>query len=173
MAANGEQRIASVDDPQPIITYGNQKLRDGKVFGLGVVYTFASPLPDGESIDIGIAWPAGVTPVVIFSGLCAGDAIGYLYEGSSLTGGTPATPVGLNRVTGNTSQAAVTIAPTVTSLGTLLLQQILIGGSGKKAGGGDVGSSSLILKPLTTYLIRLTNANSTDHAAEVIVEWAE
>ena len=79
----------------------------------------------------------------------------------------------LNRSSTNASQAAVTIAPTVNSLGNLILKQILIGGSGKKAGGGDIGSSNLILKPLTTYLVRLTNANGTDHAAEVILEWTE
>ena len=62
---------------------------------------------------------------------------------------------------------------TASRLGTLVLKQILIGGSGKKAGGGDVGSSNIILKPLTSYLVRLTNVNGTAHAAEVIVEWAE
>jgi hypothetical protein len=59
------------------------------------------------------------------------------------------------------------------NVGTLVLEQILIGGTGKKAGGGEVGSSNLILKPLTSYLIRLTNVNGTAHAAELIVEWAE
>jgi hypothetical protein len=54
-----------------------------------------------------------------------------------------------------------------------LLEQILIGGTGKKAGGGEVGSPRLFLKPLTTYLFRLTNVNGTAHAAEIILEWYE
>jgi hypothetical protein len=173
MAANGNQVIGSVDDPLPQIDYGEQKLKDGKVYAIGVVYDFDAPLADDASIDIGIAWNAGVTPVVSFSGLCQGDALGFLYEGATMTGGTAATAVKLNRNSAIASQSAITIGPTVTNVGTLVLKQILIGGTGKKAGGGDVGSSNLILKPLTSYLIRLTNVNGTAHAAEVIVEWSE
>jgi hypothetical protein len=173
MAVNGDQTVASVDDPQPQISFGAQKLKDGKVYAIGVVYDFDSPLADDASIDIGIAWNAGVTPVVSFSGLCQGDALGFLYEGATMTGGTAATAVKLNRNSAISSQSAITIGPTVTNVGTLVLKQILLGGSGKKAGGGDVGSSNLILKPLTSYLIRLTNVNGTAHAAEVIVEWSE
>ena len=173
MAANGNQVIGSVDDPLPQIDYGEQKLKDGKVYAIGVVYDFDAPLADDASIDIGIAWNAGVTPVVSFSGLCQGDALGFLYEGATMTGGTAATAVKLNRNSAIASQSAITIGPTVTNVGTLVLKQILIGGTGKKAGGGDVGSSNLILKPLTSYLIRLTNVNGSAHAAEVIVEWSE
>jgi hypothetical protein len=173
MAANGDQTVAGVDNPLPQIDYGEQKLKDGKVYAIGVVYDFDAPLADDASIDIGIAWNAGVTPVVSFSGLCQGDALGFLYEGATMTGGTAATAVKLNRNSAIASQSAITIGPTVTNVGTLVLKQILIGGTGKKAGGGDVGSSNLILKPLTSYLIRLTNVNGTAHAAEVIVEWSE
>ena len=172
-AGNGDQLLVGVDDPMPQISYGAQKLRDGKVYGIGVVYDFDNPLADGASIDIGIAWNAGVTPVVSFFGLCQGDAVGFLYEAATMTGGTSATAVKLNRNSTVASQSAITVGPTVSNVGTLVLQQILIGGSGKKAGGGDIGSSNLILKPLTSYLIRLTNVNGTAHAAEVIVEWSE
>jgi hypothetical protein len=173
MAANGNQVISGVDDPLPQIEYGEQKLRDGKVYAIGVVFDFASKLGANASIDIGIAWNAGVTPTVSFFGLCTGDAIGFLYEGATMTGGTAATATKLNRNSTIDSQSAITIGPTVTNVGTLVLKQILIGGTGKKAGGGDIGSSNIIFKPLTSYLIRLTNANGTAHAAEVIVEWAE
>jgi hypothetical protein len=173
MADNGDQTIASVQDPLPQVSYGVQKLRDGKVYGVGVVYDFSNELAAGASIDIGIAWSAGVMPVVSFFGLCQGDAVGLLYEDAVMTGGTAATAVKLNRNSAIASQSAITIGPTVSNVGTLVLKQILIGGSGKKAGGGDVGSSNLILKPLTSYLIRLTNVNGTPHAAEVIVEWSE
>jgi hypothetical protein len=54
-----------------------------------------------------------------------------------------------------------------------MIEQILIGGEGKKAGGGSVSSPRLFLKPLTTYLFRLTNVNGTAHAAEMVLEWYE
>jgi hypothetical protein len=71
------------------------------------------------------------------------------------------------------SESAILVNPTVTSTGTTLLEQILIGGTGKKAGGADISSPRLVLKPLTTYLFRLTNVNGTAHAAEIILEWYE
>jgi hypothetical protein len=76
VANSGSQALIGVDDPMPQIGYGAQKLRDGKVYAIGVVNDFASPLANGASIDIGIAWSAGVTPTISFFGLCAGDALG-------------------------------------------------------------------------------------------------
>jgi hypothetical protein len=167
------QYLAGSAKPFPTEDVTLLRLEEGKAFALGVVRSFANPLPDGESIDIAIAFAAGVTPNIAISGLCAGDAMGFLYEGSVVTGGTGITAINKNRNSLVTSQSAALSNPTVTTLGTPILSQILIGGQGKKAGGGAVGSSDLILKPLTTYLFRLTNVNSTDHAAEIVLEWYE
>jgi hypothetical protein len=167
------QYLAGSAKPFPTEDVTLLRLEEGKAFALGVVRSFANPLPDGESIDIAIAFAAGVTPNISISGLCAGDAMGFLYEGSVVTGGTAITALNKNRNSLITSQSAALSNPTVTTLGTPILSQILIGGQGKKAGGGAVGSSDLILKPLTTYLFRLTNVNSTDHAAEIVLEWYE
>jgi hypothetical protein len=167
------QYLAGSAKPFPTEDVTLLRLEEGKAFALGVVRSFADPLPDGQSIDIAIAFAAGVTPNISISGLCAGDAMGFLYEGSVVTGGTAITALNKNRNSLVTSQSAALLNPTVTTLGTPILSQILIGGQGKKAGGGAVGSSDLILKPLTTYLFRLTNVNSTDHAAEIVLEWYE
>jgi hypothetical protein len=100
--------------------------------------------------------------------------MGYLYEGAVVAGGSPLTAVNINRnYSATLSQSAILINPTVSSTGTELLRQILIGGTGKKAGGGELGSPRLFLKPLTTYLFRLTNVNGTAHAAEILLEWYE
>jgi hypothetical protein len=167
------QYLAGSAKPFPTEDVTLLRLEEGKAFALGVVRSFADPLPDGESIDIAIAFAAGVTPNISISGLCAGDAMGFLYEGSVVTGGTAITALNKNRNSLVTSQSAALSSPTVTTLGTPILSQLLIGGQGKKAGGGAVGSSDLILKPLTTYLFRLTNINGTDHAAEIVLEWYE
>jgi hypothetical protein len=167
------QYLAGSAKPFPTEDVTLLRLEEGKAFALGVVRSFANPLPDGQSIDIAIAFAAGVTPNISISGLCAGDAMGFLYEGSVVTGGTAITALNKNRNSLVTSQSAALSNPTVTTLGTPILSQILIGGQGKKAGGGAVGSSDLILKPLTTYLFRLTNVNGTDHAAEIVLEWYE
>ena len=167
------QYLAGSAKPFPTEDVTLLRLEEGKAFALGVVRSFADPLPDDESIDIAIAFAAGVTPNISISGLCAGDAMGFLYEGSVVTGGTAITALNKNRNSLTTSQSAALSNPTVTTLGTPILSQILIGGQGKKAGGGAIGSSDLILKPLTTYLFRLTNINGTAHAAEIVLEWYE
>ena len=167
------QYLAGSAKPFPTEDVTLLRLEEGKAFALGVVRSFADPLPDEESIDIAIAFAAGVTPNISISGLCAGDAMGFLYEGSVVTGGTAITALNKNRNSLVTSQSAALSNPSVTTLGTPILSQILIGGQGKKAGGGAIGSSDLILKPLTTYLFRLTNVNGTDHAAEIVLEWYE
>lgn len=170
---NGVPTVSGSEKPFPTVSNGRLRLKEGRVFGLGVVYDFSNKLADLASINVGMAWPAGVQPTISFAGLCAGDAIGYLYEGASLSGGTTGTPINLNRNFTTASQAAVTIGPTVNSTGNLLLKEILIGGQGKKAGGGDVGSSDLMLKPLTQYLVRITNFSGAANAAEMILEWYE
>jgi hypothetical protein len=167
------QYLAGSAKPFPTEDVSLLRLEEGKAFALGVVRSFADLLPASQSIDIAIAFAAGVTPNISIFGLCAGNAMGFLYEGSVVTGGTAITAVNKNRNSVITSQSAALSNPTVTTLGTPIISQILIGGEGKKAGGGAVGSSDLILKPLTTYLFRLTNINITASAAEIILEWYE
>lgn len=170
---NNNSYLTSSDKPFPTIDTGLLRLVEGNSFALGVVYTFDSPLPADSSIDIAIAFPSGVNPTFTINGLCAGDAVGYLYEGASVTGGTSIVPINKNRASTTTSQAVALLNPTVNSFGTTILSQILIGGTGKKATGAATDGSDLILKGLTTYLFRLTNVNGTAHAAEVILEWYE
>ena len=95
------------------------------------------------------------------------------WTGGNVTGGTAFTAVRRNRVIETASQSAVLINPTVTSVGTELDGQLIPGGTGKKAGGGGVGNLEMVLKPLTTYLFRLTNVNGTAHMAELLLEWYE
>jgi len=160
--------------PMPIADISTLRTIEGKSYAIGVVNSFASPLAAGASINIAIAWASGVTPSISVSGLCGGNAMGYLYEGAVVTGGTSVSAVNINRnYLAVASESAILVNPTVTSTGTTLLEQVLIGGTGKKAGGADMSSPRLVLKPLTTYLFRLTNVNGTAHAAEIILEWYE
>ena len=151
------------------------RLIEGHAFSAGVVYDFATPLAAEASIDIAIAFPSGVNPVFSVQGLCSGNAVGYMYENAVVTGGTSLNIINRNRSSTITSQGVGLVDPTVTSTGTLILKEILTGGVGKKGGGGETGGNNLILKGLTTYLFRLTNAdqNNNAHAAEIILSWNE
>ena len=171
--ASGQQLVIGSEHPLPQMPLSELRLEEGRAYALGYSYTFDNPLAAGASLDIALAFAAGITPEISISGLCVGDAIGYLYEGATVTGGTPLTAINKNRNSLTASQSAALLNPTVTDTGTMILRQVLIGGSGKKASGGQTGSADLILKPLTTYLFRITNVNGTDHVAEIILEWIE
>lgn len=171
----GTYVVAGADAPLIMVDVNHQRNHDGRAFYAYKVYPDSAKLAPDASIDIAMAAPAGVFPHVTVDGLCLGDAELYVYEGSTTSGGTPFTPINRNRnyALTNESQVAMVIAPTVSAVGTELDAQIIAGGAGKKSGGGTAGSLEYVLKPLTTYLFRLTNVNGTAHAAYLTLEWYE
>jgi hypothetical protein len=170
---NGEQVLVGTKHPLPTEDHFSANLHLGNAYSFGAVNDFANELGDGDSLDIAIAFGANTEANISIEGLCGGNAEGFLYENAVATGGTAGTAVNLNRNSTNTSNSAITVNPTVTSTGTLLGKYLIMGGTGKKAAGGDMAGSSLIAKPLTNYLLRLTNVDNTDHVAEIIITWFE
>lgn len=172
---NNEPFVAGSELPLPVADIVQWRTFEGRSFSIGAVRSFDDKLPAGSSLDLAIAWAQDVSPRLVISGLCGGDAMGYLYENATVTGGTAVTPINLHRSSTRLSESAALLQPTVSNLGTLIVEQILTGGTGKKAGGGGGDSARIFLKPLTTYLFRITNkdSNNTAHAAEIILEWYE
>lgn len=168
-----EQVLVSADYAMPTATVFGAHLLEGLLFSIGYTHSFASPLADGASIDIVLAFGPGTEPRVAIEGLCVGNAMGYLYEGATTTGGTALTGINLNRNSTNAGNAAAVLNPTVSSTGTLLGSFLIIGGVKKKASGGDMSTTSLVLKPLTNYLLRLTNVSGVAQAAEMTITWYE
>ena len=168
-----EQVLVSADYALPTSTVFGAHLLEGLLFSIGYTHSFASPLANGASIDIVLAFGPGTEPRVAIEGLCVGNAMGYLYENAITTGGTALASINLNRNSTNVSNSAAVLNPTVTATGTLLNSHVLIGGVKKKASGGDISTASLVLKPLTNYLLRLTNVSGTAQAAEMTITWYE
>ena len=168
-----EQVLVSADYGLPTTSPLGANLLEGQVFSIGYTYPFSAKLADGANFDIAIAFASGTQPKLTIEGLCVGNAMGYMYEGATTSGGTPLTEVNLNRNSTATSNGAAVLNPTVSSTGTLLGQYILIGGVKKKATGGDLTSVSMLLKPLTTYLLRMTNVSGSAQAAQIDVTWYE
>ncbi len=169
----GEYVVAGADAPTIVVDVNHQRNHDGRAYFAYKINPTSSPLAAGSSIDIVLASASGVIPHMTVDALCLGDAELYIYENTVATGGTSFTPLNRNRNYTTSSQVAMIINPTVSSLGTQLDAQILPGGSGKKSGGGTAGSLEYVLKPLTNYLFRLTNVNGTAHAAHLSLEWYE
>jgi len=167
------QQLVSSDNQLPVVSVSALRLQEGNSYSIGVVRDETDPLAADESLYIAIAFASGVTPTLNISGLCGGDAVGYLYEDATVTGGTSVPAFNMNRNIPSTSQSAILIDPTITNTGTLLMKELLLGGSGKKAGGTEFDTLSVVLRPLTTYLFRLVNINGTSHVAEIILNWYE
>lgn len=170
---NGTPSVISSELPAPIVDVNHLRLHEGRAYYAYKLYPYASMLPAGASVDIAMAFAAGVKAHLVYDANCGGDAEVYLYENAVVSGDTVFTAVRRNRTIATTSQSAILINPTVTNTGTLLDAQFIAGGVGKKAGGGNSFATEQVFSPLTTYLFRLTNVNGTAHMAHLHIEWYE
>lgn len=170
---DGNQLVAGSEKPFVTADVNHTRLHEGRAFYVYKLNPHASPLAAGSSINLAIAWATGKTPHLVFDCNCGGDAEFYIYENAVVTGGTPFTAINRYRPSANVSQSATLINPTVTSVGTELHAEMITGGTGKKSGGAAAFSFQHVLSPLTTYLFRLTNVNSTSHMAFLQIEWYE
>ena len=168
---DGAQYLTSSDRPFPIIDVNHLRLHEGRAYYVYKMYTYAAGLAAGSSIDIAIAWPAGSLPHAVFNYGGSGEAEFYVYEAPTTSGGTAMTIHRRNRNLITTSVAAAVLAPTVTATGTELFAEFVP--ANKQGGGGQSYTFEYVLKPLTTYLFRLTNVNAQPHAAELRIEWYE
>ena len=171
---SGRFAIIGADSPMVTVDVNHQRNHDGRAWFAWQLYPEASKLAAGASCNIVLAAGPDSRVHLTVDALLMGDAELYVYEGATSTGGTAFTPVNRNRnYSTSTSNVAMVINPTVTATGTLLDAQFLPGGVGKKAGGGDAQSLELVLKPLTNYLVRMTNVNGADHPGHLALEWYE
>jgi len=170
---SGQFVVAGADAPLITIDINHQRNHDGRAWVAWKLYPDAAKLASGESCDIVLAaGPATIVHLTV-EALLMGDAELYTYEGTTSTGGTAFTPINRNRNYTTSSNVAMVINPTVTATGTMLDAQFLPGGTGKKSGGGGLHSLEFVLKPLTNYLIRMTNVNGTAHPGHLSLEWYE
>jgi hypothetical protein len=130
----------------------------------------------GASINIALAFPAGVEAHAVVDYQCGGETEVYVYESPTTSGGTSMTLHRRNRVINTASQGVAVLNPTVSAVGTEFYSELITSaeGQGNRSGGGGRGFSfEFVLKPLTTYLFRLTNVNSNSQMAELRIDWYE
>ena len=173
---NGNSFLTSSDRPFPVVDVNHLRLHEGVAYFVYHTHKDASRLAVGSSINIAIAWPAGLEAHAFVDYQCGGEAEIYAYEGSTTSGGTAMTLNRRNRVITTASQAAAVLNPTVSAVGTEFYSELITSaeGQGNRSGAGGRGISfEFILKPLTTYLFRLTNVNSSSQMAEMRIDWYE
>lgn len=170
---DGNQMVAGSDNGIIVVDVNHHRLHEGRAFIAWNIYPDSAKLAAGLSADIVLAAGPGTIAHVTIAMESSGDCDFFVYEGTSTTGGTAFTPVRRNRNIAATSNVAMVTNPTINTFGTLINQQFITGGTGKKAAGGSSGSLEYVLTPLTNYLFRLTNVNGTAHTALLELEWYE
>ena len=99
-----------------------------------------------------------------------------IFEDASVTGGTTYAAKNRNRNSNNTSQVSITINPTVNTEGNIIDKFYVGGGSGisDTTSGAITGNvDEWVLKPDTTYLIKITNNGASDSNVFVNLFWYE
>lgn len=167
---DGNSYIASSDRPFPVLDVNHLRLHEGRAY---YTYYINPTLAVNGNLDIALAFPAGILPHAVFNYQCGGDSRFYVYENPTTSGGTSLTIHRRNRSLNTTSSGVAVYAPTVTNLGTEIFAEIITSGQGGTGAGGGGYTYEYVLKPLTTYLFRLTNINAQAHIAELLIEWYE
>lgn len=167
---DGVQYLTSSDRPFPTVDVNHLRLHEGRAY---YVYYIDASLAVNGNLDIALAWPSGILPHAVFNYQCGGDSRFYVYEAPTTSGGTALTIHRRNRSLNTSSTGAAVYNPTVSALGTEIFGEIITSGQGGTGAGGGGYTYEYVLKPLTTYLFRLTNINSKAHIAELLIEWYE
>ena len=167
---DGVQQVGGSDRPLPTVDVNHLRLHEGRAY---YAYRVEAALAVGSNLDIAIAWPSGILPHAVFNYQCGGDSRFYVYENPTTSGGTALTIHRRNRALATTSTGAAVYNPTVTALGDEIFGEIITSGQGGTGAGGGGYTYEYVLKPLTTYLFRLTNINAQAHIAELLIEWYE
>lgn len=136
-------------------------VHDGMVFDCD----HEGSVANGASLDLHLKVPAGCYPHLRHLSFAVDDGPCrfYLYEAPTITvDGTELTPANHNRNSTNTAQVQIFHTPTVTAVGTKLHARYVpdMGGVGANLTGivGNAQSAQeFVLKPSTSYLLRLTN----------------
>lgn len=151
----------------PTATDPLTRIQRGTMFSIGL---YDGALAAGDSIDVSIDTPSTNYSHITFTASLSGEGEMNMYEGSSVSGGTPITLYNHKRHSTRTFAGTAVSGPTINSTGTLLHQSLLPGGS--QAGGAGSSVPFLdewVLKQNENYLLRCFNRTNQAILASLVV----
>ena len=170
---NDEQGLVGAFSPLIVRDGAVQDVIDGKAFYAYKIHKAAATLAGGASIDIVVTSAVGKVLGIGFAAQCGGNAEITIYEDvSSVTGGTLFVPLNRNRASSTISTTGVLINPTVGTLGDIIYEDLILGGSGGNAAGATLRGDYALIDDVS-YLFRLTNTTGQAHIAELMIQWIE
>lgn len=158
-----------------VLDWEQHKAHSGDSYVVDHYTADGAPLADDASLELWLSVGAGCYPHLVWSSWAEGLAQVYIYEAPTVSAeGTPITPTQRNRNSANASAVTVKHTPTVTGTGTALRSGVNIGaGSGGQSEHERArGQQEMLLKPGTTYLLRLTARANNIHAG-LTLNWYE
>ena len=143
-----DHRVRVLDRPEMF-----QNILDGYSF----LYSNAGTIASLGTANYSFSTGAGITTVALNLIMAAdiGPCLIEMFENTTLSAlGTVQSSMNLNRTSLNVEDVVITLSPTISATGTRRWVRMVPGGKDGNAGGGQM---SLIMKPNTTYLFRVTN----------------
>jgi hypothetical protein len=158
----GESELVFIDST-------HQNIHDGIFFSSGVNDT---ALANGANLDALLR--VATSAHIVITVAVGGDATFRGFRDAVASAdGTPVLVVNRNFFSPNVAGSLVFEAPTLTSPGDQRAEQLVIGGSGGQAAGGE---STFFLEWLLSpgdYLLRLTNDSGQVRRAQLLLDWYE
>lgn len=155
------------------IDFDHHQVHEGETYTASyLIGSLANNASQDFRMTVGTATATSRTPHLVNEVIGDGAAEIYLYEGGTVTGGTAIAAINRNRASLNAATMEVTHTPSVSALGTPLWIGVLTG-SKNSVGSSERSLSEWVLKPSTTYLLRVTSKAATGLKAVVRLDWYE
>lgn len=152
----------------------HNEVHEGMMFQASYRSPDASDVADNGTLDLLVRVGADNIHTA-FEFVAGGDAEHAIYEGTTVTDsnfGTALSENNMNRGSIITTDVQVTHTPTINSIGTLLHNMFLPGGTGGQALGASIRTGTeWILAANTTYLLRLINRAGTAQPLCIVLQW--
>ncbi len=171
---------------------GDEAGVDGKVGALQIISTphheiheeerysishVDTDVDDNDEVDILVQVGANKELHTTFAFALNGLAQIAIFEGTTFSSaGTAITAYNLDRASSNTSDATITHTPTISSVGTLIYNSMIPGGStGGQRTVGDTGQArfEFLLNKSTDYTYRLTNIQGDNLTGSINLDFYE
>lgn len=171
----GPLSVDEITSALTVIDTVHHEVHEGETFQACYKTPDASPLADNASIDLLFIVGARF-PHFTFTAAAGADAEVRLYEGTTVSAnGTGISVMNMKRIPPiMIAGVAAFHTPTITTLGTMLIEALLPGGTGGNSAGGIArAGTEWDLNTNTNYLLRLINRGGNNQPASIVAQWYE